>query len=310
MNSFNLGIFGVVLFFLISGFVIPFSLYNGAGLKRFFISRFFRLYPVFWVAVLLNVWIGPFIGREDFTFIQIFANLTMVPRVWGQDMIDGVYWTLFVELIFYFICSIFFILKCLDRPFILAGAAIGLSLITPAAILLNLYCGKVILLQYFSFHLSFLFLGAVIRFAFFNQNKTAKNLLYICLAVSFITIPISTGFYTSLPIQLSGKITTYDASGLVSGYFSALIVFLYVIKVKKFNSCIWSFVGKISYSLYLIHWLCCLIILKLLSINSQFDQVLFIIGGLVTSIFISWILYFYIERFGMRVGKRVNAYLG
>lgn len=52
MNGVDLGRFGVVLFFLISGFVVPFSIRGARPLQRFAISRFFRLYPALWLAVL------------------------------------------------------------------------------------------------------------------------------------------------------------------------------------------------------------------------------------------------------------------
>src|SRR5215469_2826269 len=44
--------FGVALFFLVSGFVIPFSLRRNS-LGGFFVRRFFRLYPTLWLVQLL-----------------------------------------------------------------------------------------------------------------------------------------------------------------------------------------------------------------------------------------------------------------
>src|SRR4051794_26399249 len=49
---FNAGLLGVALFFLVSGFVIPFSLDRGS-LSRFVIRRIFRLYPVYWLSLAL-----------------------------------------------------------------------------------------------------------------------------------------------------------------------------------------------------------------------------------------------------------------
>lgn len=51
VHHFDLGRFGVVLFFLISGFVVPFSIKGNKPLRRFAISRFFRLYPALWLAL-------------------------------------------------------------------------------------------------------------------------------------------------------------------------------------------------------------------------------------------------------------------
>ena len=48
----NFGRFGVVLFFFVSGFVIPFSFPNSATpVRDFAVSRFFRLYPAYWTSI-------------------------------------------------------------------------------------------------------------------------------------------------------------------------------------------------------------------------------------------------------------------
>ena len=66
------------------------------------LSRITRLYPEFWIGVLLSSIAFSFhpVGRT-ITAPQVLANLTMVPAFLGQDYVDDVYWTLFVELKFY-----------------------------------------------------------------------------------------------------------------------------------------------------------------------------------------------------------------
>lgn len=96
------GYFGVHLFFLISGFVISQSaLGKPAGV--FARTRAVRLYPAYWVAVTITTLIGLVIGGTVMspTIKQYLANLTMAPDLFGQEPIDGVYWTLTVELSFY-----------------------------------------------------------------------------------------------------------------------------------------------------------------------------------------------------------------
>ena len=48
----NIGRFGVVAFFLVSGFIIPFSLERGGSVRRFGVGSFFRLYPLYWVSLI------------------------------------------------------------------------------------------------------------------------------------------------------------------------------------------------------------------------------------------------------------------
>src|SRR3954452_17183752 len=50
-NYVNVGRFGVVAFFLVSGFIIPFSLERGGSVRRFWTGRFFRLYPLYWASL-------------------------------------------------------------------------------------------------------------------------------------------------------------------------------------------------------------------------------------------------------------------
>src|SRR3954451_17833952 len=52
----NFGRFGVVLFFFVSGFVIPFSFPGTASpVRDFTISRFFRLYPAYWTSIAIGL---------------------------------------------------------------------------------------------------------------------------------------------------------------------------------------------------------------------------------------------------------------
>lgn len=94
------GYLGVNLFFIISGFVILWSAYARTT-GEFVISRLARLYPSFWVCVLLTALVARLASTDAISLRQLLANLTMVPGAVGIDYIDGVYWTLFVELKFY-----------------------------------------------------------------------------------------------------------------------------------------------------------------------------------------------------------------
>ncbi|GAA3590182.1 hypothetical protein GCM10022198_12600 [Klugiella xanthotipulae] len=102
------GYLGVDLFFLISGFVIVQSV-SGKTARSFTVGRFVRLYPAFWVAMLITASIAAFWGTGELavTGPQVLANLTMVPTWWGENPVDGVYWTLLFELKFYALVGLF-----------------------------------------------------------------------------------------------------------------------------------------------------------------------------------------------------------
>ena len=115
------GFFGVHLFFIISGFVISQSAL-GKTAGQFVVSRGVRLFPAYWVAmivttVVVNIW-----GNDalQVTFSQFLANLTMLPGLFGEAPIDGVYWTLTIELTFYLLILLLLLLgmsRILDMVF-------------------------------------------------------------------------------------------------------------------------------------------------------------------------------------------------
>jgi len=97
------GHFGVELFFGISGFVILMTLQRTRSASHFLVSRFSRLYPAYWAALLLTFTVMTFVplpGREVHVG-QLLVNLTMWQELLGVKHIDHVYWSLQLELIFY-----------------------------------------------------------------------------------------------------------------------------------------------------------------------------------------------------------------
>jgi hypothetical protein len=111
VHFFVYGFLGVELFFLISGFVICMSSW-GRTLGDFFTSRVSRLYPAYWVAVLISSAVaicwpvkGAALGDRP-GGVQILVNLTMLQQPLGVSGVDGVYWTLFTELRFYLLMAL------------------------------------------------------------------------------------------------------------------------------------------------------------------------------------------------------------
>ncbi|MFG3096151.1 acyltransferase family protein [Streptomyces sp. NPDC048202] len=101
------GRLGVDLFFLISGFVICMSAW-GRSPRQFFISRVTRLYPMYWIGVLVSAFViytfDTPLGHPNPR--EVFANLTMLQKPLGVANLDSVYWTLWPELCFYLTFSI------------------------------------------------------------------------------------------------------------------------------------------------------------------------------------------------------------
>ena len=128
-HYFQFGVFGVTLFFLCSGFVIPVSLEKSHSLKKFWINRIFRLYPLYLVSILSTLILirtGVF-GRSMPGLTDILANLTMLQKFLSRPSILHLYWTLCLEMLFYIMISGIFVLGYLKKT---AGLAVFSLLIT------------------------------------------------------------------------------------------------------------------------------------------------------------------------------------
>ncbi len=89
---------GVQLFFVISGFVIAYSA-EGISAFSFFRSRFVRLMPALWICSTFAI-PAAFVERADTaTIVKLYArSLILYPHA---PWIDGVIWTLPIEVSFY-----------------------------------------------------------------------------------------------------------------------------------------------------------------------------------------------------------------
>lgn len=99
-----LGHYGVELFFVISGMVILMTLERSRSVFDFLVARVGRLYPAYWVAMTLTFLALTQVAlpnTEPATASLYRWNLTMMQRFVGVADVDGVYWSLQVELAFY-----------------------------------------------------------------------------------------------------------------------------------------------------------------------------------------------------------------
>ncbi|WP_049574380.1 acyltransferase family protein, partial [Nonomuraea sp. SBT364] len=65
-TAFNVGMYGVLVFFLVSGYIIPQSLERRGDLRGFWIGRVFRLYPLYLAVIGLMLALSPWIAlRAD-----------------------------------------------------------------------------------------------------------------------------------------------------------------------------------------------------------------------------------------------------
>ena len=109
---FGVGFIGVYLFFVLSGFLLSFPFLRACfqqkpfpSVRKYYLRRILRIVPAFYAAVLLQVILGTphwFLGGAE-AWRTIPAHLTFLFNFSGQSQsaINGVFWTLSVEMQFY-----------------------------------------------------------------------------------------------------------------------------------------------------------------------------------------------------------------
>ncbi|MFD7919181.1 acyltransferase family protein [Streptomyces sp. NPDC059740] len=119
-SYFAYGCLGVQVFFVISGFVICMSGW-GRTVRAFAASRFSRLFPAYWLAVLLvtAVFALPWVAYRAVSPSDLLTNLTMLQMPVGADRVLGVCWTLWAEGRFYLLFALCVVLPGANRSRVL-----------------------------------------------------------------------------------------------------------------------------------------------------------------------------------------------
>lgn len=98
------GYLGVSCFFVISGFVIAYSA-EGRGVVAFAAARISRLYPAFLICMTITALVSLLLAAPGNplrpTITSYLANLTMFAPAFRQPFMDGAYWSIVVEIVFY-----------------------------------------------------------------------------------------------------------------------------------------------------------------------------------------------------------------
>jgi peptidoglycan/LPS O-acetylase OafA/YrhL len=121
---------GVHLFFAISGFVILMTLQASRNRVDFLVSRFSRLYPAYWAAMLVSATVGllaPLPGQQ-IAASQLAVNATMTQAYLYVAAIEPVYWSLAYELGFYAVMYALFLSGGLRHILPVGALWLGLAL--------------------------------------------------------------------------------------------------------------------------------------------------------------------------------------
>jgi len=111
---FDLGNYGVFVFFMISGYIVPASLERKGSVRTFWVSRVFRLYPMYMVAIALAFlpWMAglrALSGVKQDPANSVFAQLLMMGDGLAGPNLPNVVWSLTYEMAFYLLLTFLFI---------------------------------------------------------------------------------------------------------------------------------------------------------------------------------------------------------
>ncbi|MBN8697658.1 MAG: acyltransferase [Bacteroidetes bacterium] len=289
LDSFYLGAFGVQMFFVISGFIIPWSLYHNKYkilyYFKFLLKRFIRLEPPYLISILLVVVF--FFLRKLYTDVpdvrlpfldakQIALHVGYLIPFTDYHWMNRVYWTLAIEFQFYLFMGLFYFLIIKDDFKIrLSGYlfVFGVSFIGSDQFLLH--------------WLPVFLLGNLLFLKMTDHINKIE--FYFFSIVSFLLISL----YNPLP-----------------AFFACFISVVMILFFYNYSNKILNWFGKISYSIYLTHAIVGLasINVMLRFANSSFSKVLIIIIGFLITLFVSYIMYRFVEKKSQQISSKINFY--
>lgn len=231
--SFPGGNYRVLLFFTISGFAIFFTLDRIGSVADFVVNRVARLYPAYLVAMLLTLSIeyGARASQLLIGPVAILANITMLQGFAFLPEVDGAYWTLTVEIAFYF-CMIaawkWIGMKRLE-PMLAAWLALrGLYGLWPDM-------PERIVMLFVLRYVPFFVLGMLSYRVWAGQRRWRQQAPYAALAI------LSVAFMESWDVTLVACLLLATFAVLIAGRLRGIAL----------RPLTWM--GGISYSFYLIH---------------------------------------------------------
>jgi len=291
VHSVSLGRFGVALFFLISGFVVPFSVGGERPLVHFAISRLFRLYPAFWLALAVLATMA-WLAGEPPGIATVVANMTMAPTLFGQPWLSPIYWTLFIELVFYVLVALLFSVGRLRN----VGALSALSLAMVAATVLPVQFrthGVVSLpVQYLGMHLSFLFLGLLLRLWLVERVRSA-GIAVLALALAQFAAVLSVSDFS---LARGDNFVMEGRTPILTAYVLAFAVFLAAVRFGRPHSPMLARIGLVSYSMYLFHWTVNVTVYRLLPLTGQISDIITMLICVALTLTVSLLVYRMVER--------------
>ncbi|MGI4834640.1 MAG: acyltransferase family protein [Janthinobacterium lividum] len=303
-DVFKYGFLGVELFFIISGYVMLMSA-QGKTIGQFFTSRVTRLYPAYWVATTLTFIVvrlfGPHVHELGWSPIidapvkGYFYNLTMLQTFLGINNIDGVAWTLAIEIYFYFWIAVMIAFGWLKHLLPVLVTWLAFCAFSGPVVNSNLLT-TVLFTRFAPFFI------AGMTFFLLQTNQAARWKLYTLLGVSFLLC-----LRSARTIVNEGIVSYHEgfsilvAGGLITLFFVLFLLIAYrKLTVPHSKWVAWA--GFLCYPIYLTHHNIGYVVLQRL--GGKVDKYVLLIGIITLVLLLAYLLHEFVERRGSKLLNR------
>lgn len=300
--SLSPGVFGVVLFFFISGYVIPFSVRRNFSVRSFLTRRFFRIFPLYLFLLTIVVTLGA-AGMAPWRAILIegglaglAANTLLIQEYLGLPALISVSWTLSLEFIWYGAFLVFFLLfgwkRILTLSLLGSAGLVALSILC-IVIETRLPLGRAGMLN-----------AALLGYAAygFHEGRLSRNSFLIAagafVAAALISQYVAFGVFTHEKITLISGLSGWL---LATAFFLPLMLWKRARENRRINNKVTARLGEISYSIYLIHP----VVIRILS--PDIPPSLLLIAVVPLTVILCLLTYEAIEKPGIALGKRLSV---
>lgn len=299
------GVAGVVLFFLVSGYVIPLSVRGGFEWRSFAVRRVLRIYPLLLAAlalVALGGWtgvLGHWADLREAGAGRWLANLLLVQDFVGAKPILGVTWTLIFELAWY---GLFALALCLWKG---RGADV-LGVIVPLALLVLAVASLLSGLRIPLGRPGLIYAAVLGYQAYRLRVGECRPAAFawsvgVFVAVTWLTAGVSFGLFAHPHLTVWQVIGPWT---LALGLFLVVTMARPLRRSALLNRGAIPLVGAASYSVYLLHPIA---IVAVLQYGRGLGDAGFAGAALALTGVLALAGYRLVERPGIAMGKRLTA---
>jgi peptidoglycan/LPS O-acetylase OafA/YrhL len=305
----GVGRIGVVLFFAISGFVIPFSIRTDgrAPARDFLLRRAFRILPLYWLSIPIGAFACHMIWGRAFPLHNMLLDMTLMQYLFGWLNAMGLYWTLALEALFYLACSVLLLARSIDRYAriaIVAATLIGLHVLSVSLFIIGNFTTFPYLSSLWYFHLGIMFWGTLYR-AWWEERLHggfAKTCMWGLLATLLVFYPLFCGAVVRFP-------TNYYL-----GYPLAIAIFVVGTTFVRLSWRPLAWMGEVSYSIYLLHPIVFNLLLWILmraEVASWWRTrhlAAYVLANMILTVLLAGLTYRWIEQPAIAFGRRLSRH--